>query len=563
MLVGPRDLRADRVRELRRREQRAEHRRDRRVVLEVDAGQHRDERVGRIVGHESHRELVRDALRRRRVVREVRRQRGDDGLAAGVRAVGVGEAEHLHGADPVVPGLVGVLAGVGVDAGAGEDARGIDHAFLAVRGVDADGVQLEQLAPLVLVGVLRRRLAVVEIREHRRVLGDGEQQVAELAEGVRADRVGVVRPRLRRPVLEDRDVEVVAPEVLHHREQLALAPQCADREVGEHRLVLLPAVDVAVVDEVVHAPDRRRLVDHRRGVEALEEGVAHGVVDGAGVELLLDPRGVAEALDVREAGGVRAVRRAAQQVPRPVARRVVRRHRGERRGRDHLVAARGGVLRRGDRGGGVELELQVVVVPEALLGLRPRVGDLRPLLAAVHQVDVRPDEPRRHGDLGVRLHRRHVRPAAVREPADPVHHDLLDGRRRSLGGPCGPDPERGDACDRRSAGEQRTTGQHGLVHWTIPSTPRPGSPHEPGFRLLLDRGRGVPCSPDRVSTQRDAAVPSQVSAPCRARLGRTGDGGLAHAVVAVAMEGKSNHSNHSDGIAGASGSPRRRRTGRR
>ena len=84
----------------------------------------------------------------------------------------------------------------------GEDPRRLAHVVLAVAGVDADGVQLEQLAAVVLVdagddaaalvhvGAVR---VVVEEEQHRRVRGHGAQQVAEAAEHEGTDRLPLVR----------------------------------------------------------------------------------------------------------------------------------------------------------------------------------------------------------------------------------------------------------------------------------------------------------------------------------------------------------------------------------
>src|SRR5439155_11921876 len=91
-----------------------------------------------------------------------------------------------------------------VDAPAGEAARRVDDVVLGVAGVDADRVQLQQLAAVVLVEPADRAPAyrhrrpaevVVEEVEHRRMGGGGAEQVTELAERVRADRVPLVGGR--------------------------------------------------------------------------------------------------------------------------------------------------------------------------------------------------------------------------------------------------------------------------------------------------------------------------------------------------------------------------------
>jgi hypothetical protein len=135
-----------------------------------------------------------------------------------------------------------------VDREAGQQPRGrLDHR-LRVAGVDADGVQLEQLARVVLVRCVAVAVGVVEVGEHRRVPRRRDEHVAELSERVPADDLRVEEVT-RRPDVRRRagDVEVVGPEVDHHLEQLALGPGGAgDVCVAqvEHR-VPLEAADAA------------------------------------------------------------------------------------------------------------------------------------------------------------------------------------------------------------------------------------------------------------------------------------------------------------------------------
>ena len=223
----------------------------------------------------------------------------------------MGEAEDRHRADPVVSTARTRTRPSRVDAEPGEDARGVQDAGLAVPAVDADGVQLEELAALVLVRVRRRRVAVVEVGEHRRVLGDAAQQVGELAERVRADRVRVVRARLVRAVVGDRHVEVVAPEVLHHGEQLALGPQRADDERPRHRHGLLPAVDRAGLEPRPDRADGGAVVRHGH---PREERIHLRVRDQGRLQLPVDPPRQPETADVRERLRARSVRRTAQEM---------------------------------------------------------------------------------------------------------------------------------------------------------------------------------------------------------------------------------------------------------
>ena len=62
----------------------------------------------------------------------------------------------------------------------GEGARGFADVALGVVA-DAHREQLEQLAAEVLVRMALDVLAVVEIHEHRRILEDADQQIAEAA----------------------------------------------------------------------------------------------------------------------------------------------------------------------------------------------------------------------------------------------------------------------------------------------------------------------------------------------------------------------------------------------
>ena len=94
---------------------------------------------------------------------------------------------------------------------AGEDAGGVLDVGLVVPRVHPDRVQLEELAALVLVGRVLRRVAVVEVGQHRRVAGDAPQEVLEASERLAADRVLVAGARLVRAVVGDRHVEQVAP----------------------------------------------------------------------------------------------------------------------------------------------------------------------------------------------------------------------------------------------------------------------------------------------------------------------------------------------------------------
>ena len=132
---------------------------------------------------EADRQLAGDVARRRRVVGEIAQV-----LAGHLAAVGAAvrrrEAEHLHPAGRVDRRVVVGLPGVpGIDGVAGEDPRRcLDH-VLGVARRASDGVQLEQLAALVLVREVLGRLVVAQVEQHRRVQAGGDEQVVEVARG--------------------------------------------------------------------------------------------------------------------------------------------------------------------------------------------------------------------------------------------------------------------------------------------------------------------------------------------------------------------------------------------
>ena len=67
-------------------------------------------------------------------------------------------------------------------------------------------------------------LPLIEVEQHRRTLGHRAEQVAEIAERVRANHVPVVRrDKQPRHALAGEDGEMILPEVRHHFLQLTLA----------------------------------------------------------------------------------------------------------------------------------------------------------------------------------------------------------------------------------------------------------------------------------------------------------------------------------------------------
>ena len=131
------------------------------------------------------------------------------------------------------------------DGPAGENLRELLHVLLRVAAVDAERVQLEQLARVVFVqpallatcpaAGLRAararadRLEVVEVDEHRRMLRRREHHVFEAAEHVRPDRLALVAAGERRDenLGADRDAEMIRPE----RDQAF-----DERPIGRHAL---------------------------------------------------------------------------------------------------------------------------------------------------------------------------------------------------------------------------------------------------------------------------------------------------------------------------------------
>ena len=151
------------------------------------------------------------------------------------------------------------------DRPAGERAGDFLHVLLRVAAIDAERMQLHELARIVLIESLARpayllRAAparqslvadieqgatravglappVVEIEQHCRTARDGTEEVAELAHRPGTDHVAIVfhqeQPLLRALLREDG--EVILPERDHHFIELSLA----DHRAGEQRRLKL------------------------------------------------------------------------------------------------------------------------------------------------------------------------------------------------------------------------------------------------------------------------------------------------------------------------------------
>src|SRR5450830_2030524 len=118
------------------------------------------------------------------------------------------------------------------DGPAAEDARQRNYVGLAIAAIDAQRMQLHQFARIVFVesfeaafGLRRIGAAaepVIEVVEHGRMMGDGTQQLAEIAEGIGANGIlFVICSPVAYPFLAFKNIEVVKPEFGHDLLQLA------------------------------------------------------------------------------------------------------------------------------------------------------------------------------------------------------------------------------------------------------------------------------------------------------------------------------------------------------
>ena len=203
-----------------------------------------------------------------------------------------------------------------VDGPAGEDGGESGDVGLGVAAVDAEGVELHHFPAVVLVeaavaflrvgvggvdavgdGVGADGQPVVEVDHHGRAGGGGEEEVAELAEGVFADGVALVAggvPLIG--VFADVDVEVIEPEVGHDLLELALGEDGAKdfglrelvddlvgrADVGGHAVEDLALAGVEVGEEEIF------LVVRRVGGEG--DAVGDGEFDECGHALIFRQR---------------------------------------------------------------------------------------------------------------------------------------------------------------------------------------------------------------------------------------------------------------------------------
>ena len=133
-----------------------------------------------------------------------------------------------------------VKARIGRPAGrpARERARDLDHVVLRVAAVDAEGVQLEQLAPVVLVQPPARAEMIVEVEQHGRAVRHRAEEIAKMPKSARAERVAVPHDeRFARRHLAAVDREMILPEIRDDLEELPFADLCADDLAGEEQIV--------------------------------------------------------------------------------------------------------------------------------------------------------------------------------------------------------------------------------------------------------------------------------------------------------------------------------------
>ncbi len=195
--------------------QRRQHCTDVGARARVDAGERVDQAVRGRVRDELRGDLLGDPASGGGVVGEVLQVGLRHCLAVG-GGVGVAEAEDLDSTGGVgVDVVLRFVRLAPVDRVAGQEhGRRLDHRLRVARRA-TDGVQLQQLAALVLVRLALHRLPVVEVGAHRRMQRAGDEQVLEPAERVAADGGVVVVAVDPGAVMAHGDVHVVGPELGH------------------------------------------------------------------------------------------------------------------------------------------------------------------------------------------------------------------------------------------------------------------------------------------------------------------------------------------------------------
>ena len=134
-----------------------------------------------------------------------------------------------------------------IDADAGQYLRQRLDVRLGIARADAHGVQLHDLARVVLVDVAGRIVGIVEITQHRRMVQRRREEIAELAEGMGADGVILVVADENADVgLVLMHVEMIEPEPGHAFTQLFRRIERA--QDGPRRRLLGTVVHRALID---------------------------------------------------------------------------------------------------------------------------------------------------------------------------------------------------------------------------------------------------------------------------------------------------------------------------
>ena len=274
-----------------------------------------------------------------------------------------------------------------------ERARDVDDVLLRVAAVDAERVQLHQLAAVVFIQPSAAAQPVVEIEEHRRALRDRTEKIAKAAEDVGPDHVALVLQHHRLVVdLAGEHVEMIEPEIDEHFLELTLAVDGAQQLGGLQLLqhLLIPTLkcpflrhDFVLADRgrrPVAARQRdaghrreermqhvaggklprllrghfrarrrhRQVVLHRKRArterprrQRLEPPVEIRVGDGFWMQLSIDVRGDAHALDPCDVAGIAAARTEAGTVEEVDDGRRVGMLRGARHRRARIARAGG------------------------------------------------------------------------------------------------------------------------------------------------------------------------------------------------------------------------------
>jgi hypothetical protein len=205
---------------------------------------------------------------------------------------------------------VAAARSVHVDPQAGQQPCQFLHVALAVAAVDAERVQLQQLAGMVLVQASGGVVLVVEVAQHRRLCRRRDQQVGEAPERVVAQALLVVADQQAQVGLGLRDIEVVEPEPGHLLAQLVRRMQGQQQRAGgrlagtvvEQALVVLAWAVAAALLGVEDPVDR----GHAQPGQAVQPGLDGGRQRGRGVGVQLLRQRVAPAEMLPVADGCRA-----------------------------------------------------------------------------------------------------------------------------------------------------------------------------------------------------------------------------------------------------------------